>query len=174
YMSPEQIRASSEVDHRTDVWSLGIVLYEILAGTNAFTAGSVPQMSAMILEREPPALATIRPDVPPGLVAVIERCLKKSPNERYQTIADLARALLPFAPKRARIHVERCNKARKREGVVVGEGGAGGDFDDDTQAGPRPSLPEVPMPLATEPPPPSLREERPRQESRVTWILVGA
>jgi eukaryotic-like serine/threonine-protein kinase len=107
YMSPEQIRGD-DVDHRTDIWSLGAVLYELLAGRNAFDASSVTALSAEILETEPASLATIRPDVPVELAAVVSRCLSKDLAVRYQNVADLALALLPFAPRRSVLSAEQC------------------------------------------------------------------
>jgi serine/threonine-protein kinase len=106
-MSPEQIRGD-DVDHRTDIWSLGAVLYELLAGRNAFEASSVTALSAEILESEPAPIATLRPDVPADLAEVVARCLSKDPEVRYQNVADLALALLPFAPRRSVSSAEQC------------------------------------------------------------------
>jgi serine/threonine-protein kinase len=108
YMSPEQIRASQDVDARTDIWSLGCVLYELLTGTAAFDAPSVTQLSAVILEQHPLPLRSYCPDAPAELEAVITRCLEKDPKKRFQDVGELALALLPFAPRRARISAERC------------------------------------------------------------------
>src|SRR5690606_20771442 len=75
YMSPEQIREWASVDGRSDPWSLGAVLYELIAGTEPFRASSVSGLCAAVLEREPAPLESLRPDVPPELVAVVTRCL---------------------------------------------------------------------------------------------------
>jgi eukaryotic-like serine/threonine-protein kinase len=107
YMSPEQIRSSASADGRSDLWSLGIVLYELLTGLPAFQAEGVSEVFAAILEQEPLPLREVRPDVPPGLVEVLERCLRKDPDERFQNAAELAAALLPFAPARALAVAER-------------------------------------------------------------------
>ena len=107
YMSPEQIRSSASADGRSDLWSLGIVLYELLTGLTAFQAEGVSEVFAAILEQEPLPLRELRPDVPPGLVEVLERCLRKDPDERFQNAAELAEALLPFAPARALAVAER-------------------------------------------------------------------
>jgi eukaryotic-like serine/threonine-protein kinase len=115
YMSPEQIRGE-QLDHRTDIWSLGAVLYELLAGRNAFEAPSVPALSTAILESEPPSLVALRPDVPVDLAAVVMRCLTKDPEARYQNVADLALALLPFAPRRSVFSVEQCAAALRDAG----------------------------------------------------------
>jgi eukaryotic-like serine/threonine-protein kinase len=109
YMSPEQIRATAEVDHRADIWSLGAVLYELITAHSAFVADSVRQVWTRILETSPTPIADYCPDAPPALAAVIERCLEKDPARRYQNVAELAVALLPFAPSRARIYAQRAS-----------------------------------------------------------------
>lgn len=114
YMSPEQIRATGSVDARTDIWALGIVLYEILTAKAAFSAESVPQMAAAILEQEPEPIRKLRPDIPAGLAAVIGRCLSKDRNDRPRDIAELANDLLPFAPKRSRLSVERATSVLRK------------------------------------------------------------
>jgi len=107
YMSPEQIRSSREVDHRSDLWSLGVVLFELLTGRPAFAGDTVTKVCALVLEAATPPLSDYCKTAPEGFAAVIERCLMKDPNQRYQSAAELAHALLPFAPARARLHAER-------------------------------------------------------------------
>ena len=121
YMSPEQIRSSEGVDARTDIWSLGCVLYELLTGTVAFNEPSLMQLSAAILEHEPVPLHEYVPDVPVELENVVLRCLEKDADKRYGNIAELAIALYPFAPRRSRISAERCYHALKNAGVECPE-----------------------------------------------------
>jgi serine/threonine-protein kinase len=121
YMSPEQIRSAGEVDARTDIWSLGCVLFELLTGTTAFDAPTLMQLSAAILEKEPTPLCDLLPDAPPELEAVLQRCLEKDVNKRYQNIAELAVALYPFAPRRARISAERCSYLLRDAGLPAAE-----------------------------------------------------
>ncbi|HKO93354.1 MAG TPA: serine/threonine-protein kinase, partial [Polyangiaceae bacterium] len=109
YMSPEQIRATAEVDHRTDVWSLGAVLYELITAHSAFVADSVHQVWTRILETAPTPLCVHCPEAPASLQSVIDRCLEKDPALRYQNVAELAIALLPFAPSRARLYAQRAS-----------------------------------------------------------------
>lgn len=109
YMSPEQIRATSELDHRTDIWSLGAVLYELITGHSAFVADSVRKVWTRILETTPTPLAAYCPELSPALQAVLDRCLEKDPARRFQTVAELADALLPFAPTRARLYAQRAS-----------------------------------------------------------------
>jgi serine/threonine protein kinase len=118
YMSPEQIRASTDLDARTDIWSLGCVLYELLAGHPPFEAASITLLTASILERPAPPLRERRPDVPEELEAVLARCLAKDPNRRFQSISQLAHALYPFAPRRAQLSVERCSQILRHAGLT--------------------------------------------------------
>ena len=89
YMSPEQVRGQV-VDHRSDIFSLGIILYELLSGKRAFKGESSADMMTAILREDPPEL----PDsVPLGLRQIVHRCLEKKPQERFQSARDLAFAL---------------------------------------------------------------------------------
>ena len=92
YMAPEQIRGRP-ADFRADQFAFGVLLYEMLAGRHAFSGRSDIETVAAILSGPPSPIREIRPEVPPPLAAIIERCLKTSPDERYASTADLARAL---------------------------------------------------------------------------------
>jgi Tol biopolymer transport system component/predicted Ser/Thr protein kinase len=89
YMSPEQIQGN-EIDARSDIFSFGLVLYEMLTGRRAFEADNSASLIAAILEREPPNLEKIEPV---GLQRVLRRCVAKNPEERWQSAADLKAAL---------------------------------------------------------------------------------
>jgi tetratricopeptide (TPR) repeat protein/TolB-like protein len=107
YMSPEQIRSAKTVDARTDVWSLGVILFELLTGERPFTGSSASSRLAAIAADAPVPLLRVRPDAPAGLEAVILRCLEKDVDRRTPSVAVLARALAPFAPSRAMGSIER-------------------------------------------------------------------
>jgi len=93
YMSPEQLRDASAVDARTDVWAMGVVLFELLTGRAPFESDSVPELYAKILNDPPPPLRSLAPTAPPALELVIERCLAKERNDRYPDAPALSRAL---------------------------------------------------------------------------------
>ncbi len=98
YMSPEQLRGSGKVDERSDIWALGVVLYELLAGDPPFMAEAFPEQCALILTAPVPALLAKRAGVPARLEAVILRCLAKPPSERFSTVGELAAALFAAVP----------------------------------------------------------------------------
>ena len=92
YMSPEQVEGK-ELDGRSDIFSLGAVLYEMLTGQRAFLGKSQLSVASAILEKEPVPISTIKPMTPPALDHAIRRCLAKEPEERWQTARDLAQEL---------------------------------------------------------------------------------
>src|SRR6185437_9206264 len=88
YMSPEQTRGQ-KVDARSDIWSLGVVLYEMVGGIPPFRGETPSDCIASILTTEPPPLATVLPDVPLELESILQRALRKNSDERYQTIKEM-------------------------------------------------------------------------------------
>jgi serine/threonine-protein kinase len=116
YMSPEQMRSTRDVDTRTDIWALGAILHEALAGHPPFEGETITQLSANVLLEEPTRLDALRPDLPPRLADIVWRALRKTPAERFSHVGELALELMPFAPAHARAHVERIER------VLVGAG----------------------------------------------------
>lgn len=88
YLSPEQARAL-ELDTRTDIWSLGVVLYEMISGHAPFKGETVGDTSAAILKTEPPALSQFEPDLPAEIERIVKKALEKDREERYQVVKDL-------------------------------------------------------------------------------------
>ena len=89
YMSPEQVRGEV-ADHRSDIFALGAILYEMLSGRRAFQGKSAIETLNAILKEDPPELAKMNPQLPPALERIVRHCLEKNPGERYQSVRDIA------------------------------------------------------------------------------------
>ena len=96
YMSPEQLRSSKNVDARADVWSLGVVLYELLTGRVPFDGEGPGEIFAAVLEKSPEPLSTHRAGLDRAWEVIVSRCLQRSPEARFQTVAELAQAIAPL------------------------------------------------------------------------------
>lgn len=102
YMSPEQARGASSVDERTDVWALGVVLYQLLTGRRPFEGEQFLHIIYQILSSEPPALHALCDKLPDGLVRVVGAALAKDVQDRFPTVTAFAEALAPFAAAASR------------------------------------------------------------------------
>jgi len=118
YMSPEQLRSSRNVDHRSDIWSMGVILYEMLAGRPPFAAATMPEVCARIMAEPPASLCAANPAVPIDLEVVTMRCLEKDPDHRFADVGELALALASFGSPEARAASERIARLIQR---TVGE-----------------------------------------------------
>jgi serine/threonine-protein kinase len=97
YMAPEQMARTKNADARSDIWSLGIVLYELVTGRVPFTGESITEVVAAALQEAHVPPSRLRPGVSPGFDAVVDRCLQKRPENRYQRVEELAAALRALA-----------------------------------------------------------------------------
>ena len=107
YMSPEQMESSKGVDARADIWALGVILFELVTGRVPFEGEAITELVLKIVTASPPILLGAMPGVPPGLDPIIHKCLEKKRENRYASVSELANDLLPYAPPRSRLSVER-------------------------------------------------------------------
>ena len=101
---------SRDVDVRTDIWALGAVLFELLAGRPPFTGGNIPQLVHAVVNEQHASVEAMSLGLPRGIDAVISRALQKLRDARYSTIADFASDLAPFAPRHALISISRVSR----------------------------------------------------------------
>jgi serine/threonine protein kinase len=115
YMSPEQVRGKP-ADHRSDIFALGVVLYEMLSGRRAFRGETTADTMTAILKEDPPDLPVAERHIPPALARIVDRCLQKNPASRFQSAGDLAFALdavsSPSDAHTASPHAEPVGRAR--------------------------------------------------------------
>ena len=107
YMSPEQVRNARSVDARSDIWSLAVAVYELVTGALPFDGEGVGEVLAQILDGQARPMRAHRPEVPPGLDAVIGRCFHRDRDQRPGDVAELARALAPFGSGSADRRIQR-------------------------------------------------------------------
>jgi serine/threonine-protein kinase len=110
YMSPEQLCTPASVDARTDIWALGVILYELLTGQRPFNRSGFAELMADVVTLTPSLPHELGREIPAELSAVVMRCLSRKPQERFQHVGELAAALAPWAPLWARESVESATR----------------------------------------------------------------
>src|SRR5204862_283362 len=122
YMAPEQARGLV-VDHRADIFSFGCVVYEMISGRRAFERDSAADTLSALLNEDPPPLSGSGLAIPPALERVVQRCLEKNPEERFQSARDLAFALdalsTPTAAPVTSTSIGATGSTRRRRAVAV-------------------------------------------------------
>jgi serine/threonine-protein kinase len=119
YMSPEQVQGLKSVDARTDVWALGLLLYEMLTAKRPYRDSPWPDVCARVLSDAAGPFVVPGDEVPRELSAIIQRCLERQPAGRYQNVAELAVALAPFGGHSSRISLERIVRVATATGSLA-------------------------------------------------------
>lgn len=120
YMAPEQVRAAPDLDARADVWSIGATLYEMLTGKLAFDGAQLPDLLRAILEGQPEPLRKGRPHIPEALERIVNRCLAKDRNDRYDNAADVAEAVhAAVSGPGATVRIEPRRRAKRDAAVTI-------------------------------------------------------
>jgi serine/threonine protein kinase len=122
YMSPEQVQGL-ETDHRTDIFSLGVVLYEMFAGESPFKGVHETAISYEIVNVDPVPLSAVKPDTDSQLDAIVLECLEKEPSERYQSVAEVAKELRRFKRESSRTRMSRVSPSRPFSELQRQQGG---------------------------------------------------
>jgi hypothetical protein len=118
YMSPEQMRSARNVDARADIWALGTILHELIAGSPPFGGETLGEVFANVMTVEATPLRALRPETPERLERLVLRALEKDPARRIANVGDLAAGLAEFAPQRSRALVARVQGVLQRAGVT--------------------------------------------------------
>jgi serine/threonine-protein kinase len=121
YMSPEQLRAHDDLDGRADVWAVGVVLFEALAGRRPFDASNPSDVIAQVLMKRAPSLASVAPGVSPSLASLVERALEPDRERRFPSVQAMAEALRAAAIKMPRAQTRKTGApAQRRNTIAIG------------------------------------------------------
>lgn len=122
YMAPEQAMGSKSLDHRADIWALGVILYRALTGSYPFDHDAFPMLVVQICHEEPTPPSRLRSDIPPALEQLVLRCLSKVPDKRPPSCAQVLRELAAFHELRSSLPGTRLSSAGNREIERASEG----------------------------------------------------
>ncbi len=166
YMSPEQCEGRRQIDHRSDIYSLGVVMYELLTGQVPFPDEGFGAIIVAHLTRPVPLPRTVRPGVPPELEAVVMRALEKDPAQRFQTMEELDAALGDPAWYGATV----AQRASAQMATIMGDSGRGAAIG---ASGPRPITTLSGAASELSQPVPLLPAERQAGSSAAMWAVLG-
>jgi eukaryotic-like serine/threonine-protein kinase len=148
FMPPEQMSRPRDADPRSDIWAIGVSLYNLITGTFPFWAETMPQLCAKVFHEEPDPPRVHRAGIPEGLEGAILRCLRRNVSQRFASVADLAAALAPFAGLEGRMSAERISRTLRTGRATqpsAPESTAG------MESAPRSSAPSAPVSSRSEP-----------------------
>ncbi len=120
YTAPEQLRSGSLADARADIWSLGVILHELITGHPPFEEATTPGLCVAVLTRPAPPISALRENVPEAVEQAVLVCLEKDPDARFPSVAEMARAVAPFGTLGARASCERIDRTRSRNARTIG------------------------------------------------------
>ncbi|HEX8796057.1 MAG TPA: serine/threonine-protein kinase [Polyangiaceae bacterium] len=126
YMAPEQMRATKSVDRRADIWSMGVIIYQLLTARLPFVAETMAQLISTVMFDPTPRPSAVRPDLPPGMDDVVVRCLEKEADRRYANVGELTAALAPFAPPASHVSIDRVQRMLRGAGAELPAAAASG------------------------------------------------
>jgi serine/threonine-protein kinase len=116
YRSPEQMQSEPDIDHRADIWALGVILFELLTTEVPFEGRTLPEVYIKVTTRPPRSLRALCPEIPEEVETTILKCLEKDRAQRFENLAEFAGSLFPFAGKTARLSIERIVQVSRKAG----------------------------------------------------------
>jgi serine/threonine-protein kinase len=174
YMSPEQVSGNKDLDARTDIYALGVILYECSSGERPFIADALPRLSILIHEGTPRSVKEHRPELPDSFVEVVHKAMHKDPDQRFASARDLSKALAPFGngamdstlPERPSSEM----RSARSEPPRPSSGPPGASSSPSKPPSVRPKVMAASMAGAAL----SIHDEKKSRERKLVWAVVGA